>query len=160
MLCILSLICWIFPIPRRHLKPPEETKPPEEPKPTDNDGGNTPPESQDAQAPGTYIRYLNGETRKYTKEQRALFSEYKAALKELKSLYSTADKEAKKAANRKSNSLNSVSSELLSQMIKVQDLAIAVAKTFDYTKVKNIGVTCYPNQTHENSPWGSWRRWC
>ena len=68
-------------------------------------------------------------------------------------MYSTADKEAKKAANRKSNSLNSVSSELLSQMIKVQDLAIAVAKTFDYTKVKNIGVTCYPNQTHENSPW-------
>ena len=38
-------------------------------------------------------------------------------------------------------------------MIKVQDLAIAVAKTFDYNKVKNIGVTCYPNQTNTNSPW-------
>ena len=93
-------------------------------------------------------------TRKYTKEQRELFSEYKAALKELKSLYSTADKEAKKAANHKSNSLNSVSSELLNQMIKVQDLAVAVAKSFDYSKVKNISATCYPNQTHSSSPWG------
>ena len=96
---------------------------------------------------------MNGETRRYTDEQRELFSEYKAALKELKSLYTSADKEASKAANHKSNSLNSVSNELLDQMIKVQDLAIAVAKTFDYNKVKNIGVTCYPNQTNTNSPW-------
>ncbi len=146
--------------PPQNTNPPEETKtpdntqPPEEPNPTDNDGDTSDADGQDAQVPGAYIRYLSGETRKYTKEQRALFSDYKTALKELKDLFSTADKEAKKAANRKSNSLNSVSNELLNQMIKVQDLAISVAKTFDYTKVKNIGVTCYPNSTHTNSPWG------
>ena len=134
--------------------PPENTKPPEEPEPTDTNGDAGDPTGQDAQVNGAYIRYLSGETRKYTKEQRALFAEYKTALKELKDLFSTADKEAKKAANRKSNSLNSVSNELLSQMIKVQDLAISVANTFDYTKVKNIGVACYPNSTHRNSPWG------
>ena len=101
------------------------------------------------------MRYLQAETetRKYSDAQRALFEEYKAALKQLKSLYSSADKEAKKAANRKSNSLNSVSSELLNQMIKVQDLAVAVANSFNYTKVKNISKTCYPNQTYSNSPW-------
>ncbi|MBQ6891325.1 MAG: hypothetical protein IJN47_01810, partial [Clostridia bacterium] len=90
---------------------------------------------------------------RYSSSDRELFSEYKSALKELKDLYSTADKEAKKAANRKRNSLNSVSNSLLDQMIQVQDLAISVAKTFDYTKVKNISKTCYPNQTHTNAPW-------
>ncbi|MBQ6891185.1 MAG: LCP family protein, partial [Clostridia bacterium] len=69
---------------------------------------------------------------RYSSSDRELFSEYKSALKELKDLYSTADKEAKKAANRKSNSLNSVSNSLLDQMIQVQDLAISVAQTFDY----------------------------
>lgn len=91
---------------------------------------------------------------KYSSSDRELFSEYKSALKELKSLYSTADKEAKKAADRKSNSLKSVSSSLVDQMIKVQDLAISVASRFDYTKVKNISKTCYPNQTYSGSPWG------
>jgi len=95
----------------------------------------------------------SGGSHMYSSSERDLFSEYKSALKELKELYSTADKEAKKAANRKSNSLNSVSNSLLDQMIKVQDLAISVAKTFDYTKVKNISKTCYPNQTHTSSPW-------
>ena len=93
-------------------------------------------------------------TSKYSAADRELFSEYKSALKELKSLYSSADSEAKKAANRKSNSLKSVSSALLDQMIKVQDLAISVANRFGYTKVKNISKTCYPNQTHSGSPWG------
>ncbi|MBR3136442.1 MAG: LCP family protein [Clostridia bacterium] len=90
----------------------------------------------------------------YSSSDWDLFSEYKSALRELKDLYSAADKEAKKAANRKSNSLNSVSNSLMDQMIHVQDLAISVAQTFGYTKVKNISRTCYPNQTHTNSPWG------
>jgi LCP family protein required for cell wall assembly len=142
------------PKPPEDTKPPETPKPPEETKPAETDAPPTDDSSgQETQASGGYIRFLNGETRRYTDEQRELFSEYKAALKELKSLYTSADKEASKAANHKSNSLNSVSNELLDQMIKVQDLAIAVAKTFDYNKVKNIGVTCYPNQTNTNSPW-------
>lgn len=92
-------------------------------------------------------------SRKYTDEQRALFSEFKSALKELKSLYGSADREAKKAANRKGNSLSSVTNALLDQMIETQDLAIAVAKTFNFTKIKNITVTAYPNDTYHNSPW-------
>ena len=95
----------------------------------------------------------SGSTSRYSTADRELLSEYKSALKELKNLYSSADSEAKKAANRKSNSLNSVSNALLDQMIKVQDLAISVAHTFEYTKVKNISKTCYPNQTHTSSPW-------
>ena len=89
----------------------------------------------------------------YSSADRELFSEFKSELKELKSLYSSADKEAKKAANRKSNSLKSVSNSLLDQMIKVQDLAISVADRFNYTKVKNISKTCYPNKTYTSSPW-------
>ena len=90
---------------------------------------------------------------RYSYSDRALFSEYKSALKDLKDLYSSADREAKKAASHKSNSLSSISNSLLSQMIKVQDLAISVADSFDYTRVKNISKTCYPNQTYTNSPW-------
>ncbi len=90
---------------------------------------------------------------KYSQADRELFSEFKAALKELKSAYSSADSEAKKAANRKSNSLNSASNNLMDKMIKTQDLAIQVAAAFNYTKVKNISKACYPNQTHTSSPW-------
>ena len=92
-------------------------------------------------------------THKYSEAQRAQFAEFKSALSTLKKKYSSADGEAKKAANRKSNSLSSASSSLLDQMIKVQDLAIAVAKSFNYTKVKNITVTAYPNDTYHSSPW-------
>ena len=92
-------------------------------------------------------------TTKYSESDRDLFSDYTSALKELKSLYSTADKEAKKAANRKSNSLKSVSSSLLDQMIKVQDLAVSVAGRFNYTKVKNISNKSYPNSADHSSPW-------
>ncbi len=136
--------------------PPESTKPPDDPQPPESDSASS---GQDAEASavGVYVRYLHAPdsegTRKYSEAQRALFSEFKTALKELKSLYSSADREAKKAANRKSNSLGSTSSALLNQMIKVQDLAIQVAGTFNYTKVKNISKTCYPNQIYTNSPW-------
>ena len=91
--------------------------------------------------------------RKYSDAQRTLFSDFKTALSTLKKKYSSADSEAKKAANRKSNSLSSASSGLLDQMIKTQDLAIAVAKAFNYTKVKNITVAAYPNDTYHSSPW-------
>ena len=138
--------------------PPEVTQAPVVTEPPDSGGSDTEPPEQSAQivSDRTYIRYLQNEsgTRKYSESQRALFEEYKTALQQLKSLYSSADKEAKKAANRKSNSLSSVSSELLNQMIKVQDLAVSVANTFNYTKVKNISKTCYPNQTYNSSPWG------
>ena len=94
-----------------------------------------------------------GYTPKYSDSDKQLFSEYKSALKELKSLYSSADGEAKKAAKGKSSSLKSVSSSLLDQMIKVQDLAIAVANRFNYTKVKNISNTAYPNSADHGGPW-------
>ncbi|MBQ7278958.1 MAG: LCP family protein [Clostridia bacterium] len=115
------------------------------------------PQEQEGAVPGRTIRYLKGVegTRQYSKEERDLFEKYKAALSELKSQYSTADKEAKKAASRKSNSLKSVSTSLLAQMIEVQDLAVSVAKTFGYDKVPNIAITNYPNETyHSKSPWG------
>ena len=92
-------------------------------------------------------------TRRYSEAQRAQFSEFKSALSTLKKKYSSANSEAKKAANHKGNSLNSVTNSLLDQMIKVQDLAIAVAKSFNYTKVKNISVNAYPNDTYHSSPW-------
>ena len=98
----------------------------------------------------------NGESgsSKYSEAQRAQFSEFKSALSSLKKKYSSADSEAKKAAKHNSNSLGSVSSGLLDQMIKVQDLAIAVAKSFNYTKVKNIDDSAYPNGTKSSGPWG------
>jgi len=94
-----------------------------------------------------------GHTSLYSESDKALFAEYTSALKELKNLYSTAGKEAKKAANRKSNSLKSVSNSLLEQMIKVQDLAVSVAGRFNYTKVKNISNKSYPNSADHSGPW-------
>ena len=90
---------------------------------------------------------------RYSDAQRAQFAEFKSALSTLKKKYSSASSEAKKAANHKGNSLNSVTNSLLDQMIKVQDLAIAVAKSFNYTRVKNISVNAYPNDTYHSSPW-------
>ena len=92
-------------------------------------------------------------THRYSDAQRAQFAEFKSALSTLKKKYSSASSEAKKAANHKGNSLNSVTNSLLDQMIKVQDLAIAVAKSFNYTRVKNISVNAYPNDTYHSSPW-------
>lgn len=99
-----------------------------------------------------YLKVAEG-SRKYSDEQRSLFSEFKSAFKRLKSLYSSADKEAKKAANHKSNSLSGTSNALLDQMITTQDLAIAVAKSFHYSKIKNFTVTDYPNDTYRSSAW-------
>ena len=90
---------------------------------------------------------------RYSESDRDLFDEYKSALKQLKSLYNSADSEAKKAANRKSNSLKSVSNSLMDQMIKVQDLAVSVAERFNYTKVKNISDKSYPNGSDHSGPW-------
>lgn len=102
-----------------------------------------------------FIRFLQVAegSRRYSDSQRALFSEFKSAFKRLKSLYGSADREAKKAANHKSNSLGSVTNSLLDQMITTQDLAISVANSFNYSKIKNITVTAYPNDTYHNSAW-------
>ncbi len=92
--------------------------------------------------------------RKYTKEQRELFEKYKTAVDELKDLHSSADKEAKKYRNGKSNSLNSVAQNYIKKLAEVQELAISVAKEFNYTKVKNFTNVCNPTSTYSSSPWG------
>ena len=100
-------------------------------------------------------RVLFEETRKYTQEQRDLFESFKTALDELKSLKKSADSEAKKSASGKSNSLNAVSVSYLSQLETVQNLAIEVAKAFNYTEVKNFTTPFTPRNTGWNtsSPW-------
>lgn len=94
-------------------------------------------------------------TRQYTEAQRELFESYKTALEELKKTKKTADTEAKKAAKGSSNSLNSVSVTYLSQLAKVQNLAIQVAKSFNYTDIKNFTTPFLPTNTgwKTASPW-------
>ncbi len=101
------------------------------------------------------ISYENkGETRKYTPEQRDLFERYKTCVNELTSLHKEADKEAKKSRNGKSNSLNSVGQSYLSKLAEVQTLAIEVATTFEYKKVKNFTSPFLPTATGwGSSPW-------
>ena len=92
--------------------------------------------------------------RKYTPEQRELFEEYKETIQELEKIKKEADKEAKKARNGSSNSLNSVSQDYLLKLKQVQELAIRVAKEFNYTKVKNFTVPFAPTGSGWNSsPW-------
>ena len=110
-------------------------------------------EADDLQALRVYEETGEPGTYRYSEGQRAKFAEFKSALSSLKKKYSSADSEAKKAANHKSNSLSGASNSLLDQMIKVQDLAIAVSEAFNYTKVKNIYVSAYPNDTYHSSPW-------
>ena len=90
----------------------------------------------------------------YTKEQRELFESYKTCLRELEELHDAADKEAKKARNGSSNSLNTVGQSYLKKLDEAQALAIEVAKSFNYTKVKNFttpfGVT---STGWGSSPW-------
>ena len=72
----------------------------------------------------------------------------------LEELHVKADKEAKKFRNGSSNSLSSVAQDYLKKLAEVQDLAIQVAKEFEYTKVKNFTVPCAPTGTAKgNSPW-------
>ncbi len=127
--------------------PEPPTPEPPTPQPTDPDEGGE----------GRARLYANAtteQTRKYTKEQRELFEQYKTCVKELEKLHKDADKEAKKARKGKSNSLGSVGQEYLKKLDEVQTLAIEVAKTFDYTKVKNFttpfGAT---SSGYSSSPW-------
>ena len=103
------------------------------PTPTGTDGEGT--------EGGRALLYANPtpeKLRKYTKEQRELFEQYKTCVKELEQLKKDADKEAKKARKGNSNSLGSVGQSYLKKLDEVQTLAIEVAKTFEYTKVKNF----------------------
>ncbi len=120
----------------------------------------TDPPPEDGESSGGNDRYtsrgfglLNKEeqTRKYTKEQRELFERYKTCVKELNSLHKEADKQAKKARNGSSNSLNSVGQSYLSKLAEVQTLAIEVAQTFEYNKVKNFTSPFGPTATGWNS---------
>ncbi len=101
-----------------------------------------------------YAKATPEQTRKYTKEQRELFESYKTCLRELEELHDAADKEAKKARNGSSNSLNTVGQSYLKKLDEAQALAIEVAKSFNYTKVKNFttpfGVT---STGWGSSPW-------
>lgn len=139
---------------------PPPTEPPT-PKPTEPPADPPSPDAgDDANAVyqtvsrGMGILYEEEQTRKYTKEQRELFDRYKKCVEELTALHKEADKEAKKARNGSSNSLNSVGQSYLSKLAEAQTLAIEVAKTFEYTKVKNFTTPFAPTATGWNSsPW-------
>lgn len=88
--------------------------------------------------------------RKYTPEQRALFEEYKLCLEELESAKSYADKEAKKAKSGSGNQLSSASSAYIEQLAKLQELAILLAKEFEYDE-DGIQVPYAPTATYWNS---------
>lgn len=127
---------------------PTPTKKPEEPtpEPTDPaDDGNKAP--VDAAARSVVFENNDIELRHYTKEQRELFENYKTAVKELEELHKEADKQAKKYKNGSSNKLNEISQDYLKKLSEVQDLAIQVAKTFEYNKDKKILVPCDPTST-------------
>ncbi|MDO4565685.1 MAG: LCP family protein [Clostridia bacterium] len=92
-------------------------------------------------------------TRQYTEEQRQLFKDYLTCLDELDDARDTADSEAKKARNGKSNSLSSAANKYLDKLTELQDKAIALAKEFGYEK-KNFENTCYPNENYRSrSAW-------
>ncbi|MBQ6235907.1 MAG: LCP family protein [Clostridia bacterium] len=93
----------------------------------------------------------SGEGRQYSEEDRELFEQYKTCIKELEEIRSEANKEAKKARNGKSNSLNDVGQKYLKKLADVQDLAIQVAKAFNYSKVKYFTTPFAPT----GSGWGS-----
>ncbi len=136
--------------------PPPTDPPTQPPAPTDppDDGG----DSDSARSIGYQgFRILfesDGKTRKYTQEQRDLFERYKTCVSELNSLHKEADKQAKKARNGSSNSLNSVGQSYLSKLAEVQTLAIELAKEFEYNKVKNFTTPFAPTATGwSSSPW-------
>ncbi len=145
---------------------PEPTDPPT-PKPTEpptDAPEDTPEASADTDSTGgaVLLSARNGfyhaptaePTRKYTKEQRELFEQYKTAVKDLEDLHKEADKQAKKARNGSSNSLGTVGQTYLKQLADTQALAIQVAKTFGYTKVKDFTVAFAPTGSGwSKSPW-------
>ena len=150
--------------------PDSETPPPTDPptvKPTDppTEKPTEPPSEGDDSNAFTGVINLSArsaiffepeeeQTRKYTPEQRELFDNYKKAVEELESLHKEADKEAKKLRNGSSNSLNSVGQEYLKKLAEVQELAIQVAKSFEYKKVSDFTVAFAPTGSGwSKSPW-------
>lgn len=135
--------------------------PTDTPKPTDTPDPTEPPDEggDDSDAIDTFaVRAVLYEgtdgMRKYTEEQRALFEQYKTAVEELDQIHKEADKEAKKYNNGKSNSLGTVSDKYLKKLDEVQTLAISVAKTFGYNKVKNFTLAYGTTGTYSsNSAW-------
>jgi len=93
-------------------------------------------------------------TRKYSRAQRELFETYKIYVKELKELHTEADKEANKARNGSGNSLSSVGQAYLKKLAETQAIAIEVARTFSYSKVKNFMQPFSPTSSGwSSSPW-------
>ena len=84
-----------------------------------------------------------------------MFEQYKTCLEELETLHKEADKEAKKYRNGKSNSLDDIGQKYLKKLAEIQTLAIKLAKSFKYDKVKNFTVGYAPTGTYWNtiSPW-------
>lgn len=95
------------------------------------------------------------QTQAYSEADRAVFEEFKQAVKDLKNIMENADAAAKKERKGKSNQLNSVAVALLDQLEKTQELAIRVAEIFDYTGEKNITTPFTYKQTgwKTASPW-------
>lgn len=123
---------------------PDPTDPPSEPPieepteaPSDPDDGEA---STGTQIVTLSVLYENSdnEAHSYSAEDRELFEKYKKCVKELEDIRTEANKEAKKARNGKSNNLNARGQEYLAKLAEVQELAISVAKVFDYTKVSNF----------------------
>ena len=128
---------------------PDPTEPPAT-EPSDPDETGDGGKSVDPASRGV-VYATNGDGRMYSEEDRELFEQYKTCIKELEEIRTEANKEAKKARNGKSNSLNDIGQKYLKKLADVQDLAIKVAKTFDYTKVKNFTTPFAPT----GSGWGS-----
>lgn len=155
------------PATEKPTEPPTEkpTEPPTEPpaapteppsEPSDDPGDEEDGESvQHGAKRGILHKGKSEETRQYTSEDRELFQQYKTCLEELETLHKEADKEAKKYKNGKSNSLDDVGQKYLKKLAEIQTLAIKVAKSFHYDKVKNFTTSYAPTGTYWNtiSPW-------
>ncbi len=146
----------VTPTPDSDPTTPPPTDPPtapptKEPDPTETPGDDTGSSGAVTIAVRGVHHQTAGETRKYTEEQRELFEQYKEAVKELDKIHKEADKEAKKYRNSNSNSLSTVGQTYLKQLDTVQELAIQVAKTFGYNKVKNFTQPYGPTGTYGSS---------
>ena len=134
--------------------PPETPAPTAEPTPAPTAAPTEEPGDDSESFGPVAVRAGNSSVRQYTPEQRALFEKYKTCVQELDELHAQADKEAKKYRNGSSNSLNSVGQQYLKKLAEAQTLAIDVAKTFGYNKVKNFTVAFSPTGSGWNSsPW-------
>lgn len=98
------------------------------------------------------------QTRQYTEEQRQQFADYLNCLNELASIKSSADSEAKKARNGKSNSLSTVASSYLDKLAELQERAIALASVFGY-EAKGFSTACSPFAIYKSGSAWSLNYW-